>query len=562
MSTRKVTAAAETLRVENGGRPPVQVWGSCGMASSMHPMATDAAVQILRQGGNAVDAAIALGAAISVTSHDWSGIAGDSAWLGYWAATGEYFYLDGYATCPRACTAETLQHHFNLDSAKDRHAFQEEPPECRNTGVITAMIPGTPAAWDELAQRFGSLPFAQLCAPAIALAERGFPINRFFAQQLAGASAKLLPYGSSRRIMCRADGSLVGEGATLRQPDLAATLRRLAERGRAGFYEGETAQLIVDYCRRHGGLLTAEDLTHYKPVWRDVLRGSYRDSEVIVTSPPTAGVHVIQALNILEGFDLSALEYHSAESLHLLIESVKLALADRRSIGGDPDFLPMDLKRLTSKREAEQLRKSVQRERARSLSAHEFSGSSTTHFVVADRAGNIVHATQTLGSIFGCGEVVEGTGMFMNNRTWWMALAGSPNTVAPGRRANIGHAPTMLGKAGRPYAALGAPGGFGIVQFVAQTVVNMLDYGLDIQSAIEAPRFRVENLAGRVGIEKRISTPVRKKLADMGHKVFDYEEWADRAGAVEGVFIDSRTGNMLGGYDPRRNSSAAGLGWI
>lgn len=193
------------------------------------------------------------------------------------------------------------------------------------------------------------------------------------------------------------------------------------------------------------------------------------------------------------------------------------------------------------------------------MAAHGFAGSSTTHFVVADGAGNIVNATQTIGSGFGCGEVVEGTGMFMNDRTWWMALAGSPNTVAPGHRANIGHAPTMLAAGGRPYAALGSPGGLGIVQYVIQTIVNMVDYGLDVQSAIEAPRFKLEDLAGRVGIEKRVSAAVRRELAELGHEVVDYPEWTDRVGGVEGVFVDADTGNMLGGYDPRRNSLAAGL---
>lgn len=553
------TNAAQILAVESGGRPSVQVWGTRGMVSSMHPAATDAALEVLRRGGNAVDAAVALGAAISVTSHDWSGIAGDSAWQIYRAATGECFYLDGYSTCPRATTPEVLQRHFDLDKARDPRAFAEEPPERRHVGVATAMVPGTPAAWLELARRFGTLRFAELCEPAIALARHGVPLNRYFAGSLGKSAAKLAPHESSRRIVCKPDGALLGEGETFRQPDLAATLKRLAEHGREGFYGGETAELIVEYCRRHAGLITHDDLAGYRPVWREVLRGGYRGSEVIVTAPPTAGVHVVQGLNILEGFDLAAHEYHSAASLHLMIESVKLALADRRAAGGDPDFVTIDVARLAGKRHAQELRARIKRERAQPVAAHGFAGSSTTHFVVADGAGNIVNATQTIGSGFGCGEVVEGTGMFMNDRTWWMALAGSPNTVAPGHRANIGHAPTMLAAGGRPYAALGSPGGFGIVQYVIQTIVNMVDYGLDVQSAIEAPRFKLEDLAGRVGIEKRVSAAVRRELAELGHEVVDYPEWTDRVGGVEGVFVDADTGNMLGGYDPRRNSLAAGL---
>ncbi len=243
----------------------------------------------------------------------------------------------------------------------------------------------------------------------------------------------------------------------------------------------------------------------------------------------------------------------------MLIEALKLALAERRATGGDPDFMKIDVEKMAGTRYADLLRARINLKHASRGDGMEFVAGSTTHFAVADAMGNMVNATQTIGASFGCGEVIAGSGLFMNDRTWWMALEGGPNAVAPGHRANIGHASTMLVDGGRPFAAMGSPGGFGIVQYVVQVIVNMIDYGLDIQSAIEAPRFKMESLDGRVGMEARIDGATRAALVAMGHNVFDFPAWTDRVGGVEGLSVDPATGHMLGGYDPRRNSLAAGL---
>jgi gamma-glutamyltranspeptidase/glutathione hydrolase len=551
--------ALKTFSDECGGRPPVQVWGTRGMASSMHPLASQAAVDVMRRGGNAVDAAIALAAVISVTSPDWAGPAGDSAWLVCDARSGSFHHLDGYSACASRTTPELIRQYFDLDPQRDARAFQEEPPERRHVGVVTAMVPGTPAAWVELVKRFGSLGLQELLDPAIQIAVSGFPVNRYLADALETHRSKLVPFESTRGMVGDGAGNMLGEGARLRQQDLAQTLRRLATHGHDGFYGGRTADLIVEHCARHGGVISHEDLKSYRAVWRDVIKGTYRGKEVVVTAPPTAGVHVLQTLNILDGFDLAALPYHGAASLHLLIEALKLALADRRAMGGDPDFFRMDVEKIAGRTYAGLLRARIDPDRALRGEPTEFTAGSTTHFAVVDAAGNMVNATQTIGARFGCGDVIAGTGMFMNDRTWWMALGGSPNTVAPGHRANIGHAPTMLADGGRPFAAMGSPGGFGIVQYVVQVIVNMLDYGLDIQSAIEAPRFKMESVDGRVGMEGRINAETKKALSAKGHEVFDFPHWTDRVGGVEGLFVDPVSGHMLGGYDPRRNSLAAGL---
>ena len=548
-----------TIDVELGHRPPVQVWATRGLASSMHPQASAAAIEMLRAGGNAIDAAIALAAAIAVTTHDWAGVAGDSAWLVYLARTGELHYVDGYSTCPSGTESDRLQSHFALNRKDDARAFREEPPGVRDIGVLTGMVPGTPAAWVEISKRFGKLAFDRLFEPALDLAENGFPVNEYLAHALESNAEKLRRFPSSLAVLADGRAALPRCGDILRQPDLAQTLRRIAQLGHAGFYDGPTAEMIAEYCQRHDGTITRSDLRTYRAKWRKVVTGRYRNHGVIVTAPPTSGLHVLQALNILEGFDLALLPYHGPASLHLQIEAIRVALSDRREAGGDPDHCRFDVAKFVDKAYAAERRRQIDANRAMSLRQGRISANGTTHFCVIDSDHNIVTATQSIGSAFGCGEVIAGTGMFLNDRTWWMSLDEGPNRVMPLHRANIGHAPTILTRDGRPCAALGSPGGFGIIQYVVQVIVNMLDYGLDLQRAIEAPRFRIEDLQGIVGIEQRVAPDTRLALARLGHCVTDYVPWMDRLGSVNGIWINHGAQAVLGGYDPRRNSHAAVL---
>lgn len=554
------TSSQEVFLAEVRNRPGVQVWGQKALASSMHPEATAAALKVLQQGGNAVDAAIALGAALSVTSQNLAGLAGESAWLIYRASTGEFRHLDGYSTCPERLTAGFLERHFSLDPLRDLAAFAEEPEGRRHHGVAIAMVPGTPAAWYEAWKKFGSRPFASLLDDAIRLAKNGFPVNRYLAGSLQLYEQKLALFPSTKRIFFDAAGKVVGEGASLVQSDLAATLERLAADPENEFYRGATARAIVEYCKKAGAVCTLDDFSRYRAVWRDALTGNYRGHAVTVTGAPTSGLHVLQGLNILENFPLSDLGYHSPESLHVLIQACKLVLADRRATAGDPDFLEIDTAALLDKSYAKARAGLIEEKRATPAAVGGRSvAESTSHFVVLDEMGNIVSGTQTIGADFGSGEVMEGTGLVMNDRTWWMSLRGGPNAVVPHQRANIGHAPTVVFSGNRPWMVLGSPGGSGIVQYVIQTVVNVIDYGLDMQSAIEAPRFRIMDLEYSTAVERRIAEKVREVLADWGHKLLVYPEWTDRVGGVTGLSIDPRTGNILGGYDPRRNCAAGGL---
>lgn len=541
------------------GRPTVQIWGRRAMVSSMHPDATIAALEVMRGGGNAVDAAIASASTVAVASHNWAGVAGDSAWLIYWAETGETVHLDGYSTCPEGLDSGGLAKRFGLNPTQVPEAFREEPEEIRDFGIATSMVPGTPAAWHLAWKRFGSQPMDRLLMPAIELAREGMPVSRYLAGSLNKCRDKLGRFPSTRRIFFGAGDKPLAEGETLVQGDLAATLERYARDPAREFTEGQTAEAIAAYAQTDGAALTAKDLAVYQPLWRSAVEGSYRGHRVVVAGPPTAGIHVLQALNILETFSLADLDYHAADTLHLMIEGIKLALADRRRHAGDPDNVSIDVAALVDKAYAAEQARNIQPAKAVPAAPSGSSmASSTTHFVICDEDGNIVTATQSIGRDFGSGDVAEGTGLVMNDRTWWMSLADGPNVVAPGRRASIGHAPAIVFADDDPWIALGSPGGFGIVQFVIQTIVNVIDYGLDLQSAIEAPRFRVDDLESAISCESRIDARVLEDLQKYGHSVNRLPEWTDLVGGVEGVTRDPGTGNLLGGYDPRRNSFAAG----
>ncbi len=530
------------------------------MVSSMHPDATLAGVEMLRAGGNAVDAAVAVATTLSVTNHNWSGLAGDSAWLIYDSRTRSAIHLDGYSVCPGTLTAERLVAHFGLMETTEAGAFREEPEGHREVGAIIAMVPGTPAALHAAWQQFGRLPFARLLETAIDRAANGTVMSSYVAGSLQKCRSKLQGFAASRDIFFRPDQEVWSKGEVLVQRDLAETLRRYARDPENEFARGQTARLILDCMRAAGAEMTSEDLENYRPVWRPPVEGSYRGHRVVTTPPPTAGLHVVQALNILEHVLTPDMAYASAPALHTVIEALKRALADRRVSGGDPDHVPIQVAHLVDKDYARKLAQSIDPAVAHHVLANSRSTAvGTTHFVVVDESGNVVSATQTIGRDFGCGEVAAGTGLVLNDRSWWMSLADGPNKVAPGRRSNIGHAPTMVFDNDRPWLMLGSPGGFGIVPYVVQTLINVIDHGLDLQQSIEAPRFRLMDLECTVSCEERFDGAVLDDLRARGHRVDLFPRWSDRVGGVEGVQRDSKTGILLAGVDPRRNSYAAGF---
>jgi gamma-glutamyltranspeptidase/glutathione hydrolase len=335
--------AAATLDGENGGRPAVQIWGTRGMVVAMHPVAAQVALDVLRAGGNAFDAGIALSAALAVVSPDWAGVAGDCAWLLHDTARAEFHHLDGYSTCPQQMKPSSLAAHFGLDARRLPRAFLEEPPAQRATGVATSMVPGTPASWDALSRKLCTLPIRELLAPAVRLAKFGFVVNRYLAESFRLSETKLRAHASSKEKFCGNDGALPKEGSVLVQKDLGETLEELAECGIDSFYRGPITEHIVAYAKDHGGFMSTADFSGFRPVWRGVHRGRYRGVDVVVTGPPTAGLHLLQALAILERCDLHAMGYHSPAALHYLIESTKWVLTERRAFGAEPENLTKEV---------------------------------------------------------------------------------------------------------------------------------------------------------------------------------------------------------------------------
>ena len=555
--------ALETYKKEQGDRQEVEIWGKEAMVASSQPYATMAGAKILRAGGNAVDAAVAVGAALNVTKLGSCQIGGDTVMLIYWAETGEFVSLDAYSKVPSNPELRDMLEALPGVKGNPR-AYKEEPRgdlRPRGDGVLISMVPGTAAAWTRAMERYGTKPLSEVFAPAIEYAENGYPINSNQARSLERSAPVMKKYPSSAKIFYPG-GKTLKAGDVLVQKDLGATFRKIAEGGFDAFYKGEVAKAIVDYVQTHGGVITMEDMANYDVAWRETFRTTYRGYEVVAAPPPTAAVHVLQQLNIVENYDLAQMGYHSADALHVMIEATKLAGADRRRMGGDPDFVDMPMEGLLSQEYAAKRKAVIDMNKAMVYDPGNplpYESEETTHFVVIDKWGNMVSTTTTLGGGFGSKEVIEGTGILLQDRTWWLALdPPSPNIVAPNRRANIGHSPIMILKDGTPFMAIGSPGGDTIRQTVFQGIVNVIDYGLNIHQAIEAPRFSANPLENEVRIEPRISAEVLAELERRGHKLNRTSPWGG-SGTLEGFTIDPVTKVIMGGYDPRGNSLA--IGW-
>jgi gamma-glutamyltranspeptidase/glutathione hydrolase len=555
----------ETYEREQGQRPEVEIRGSKAVVASASPLATLAGTRILQAGGNAIDAAVAVGAALNVTWPQNNQLGGDTVLLIYLAKTKEFVTIDAYSKVPSNPKLRDLLS--DLPGVKGHpEAAQEEPrasergqPAPRGDGVLVSMVPGTAAAWTRAVEQYGTKPLSEVFAPAIEYADQGFPINTALARSIRSSAPLLSKYPSSAAIFLP-QGKPLEAGQLLVQKDLAGTFRTLAAGGFDAFYKGRIAQAIASYVQSHGGVITAEDLANYDVVLRRPFRTTYRGYEVVAAPPPTSGIHVLQELNIAEQFDLARMGYHSADALHVLIEATKLAGADRRGISGDPDFLKIPIEGLISKPYAVRRAALIDMQHAVvpkfPIGDPPHESNDTTHFVVSDQWGNVVSATTTLGGTFGSKEVIAGTGILLQDRTWWLALEGpSPNIVAPNHRPNIGHSPIVVLKDGHPFMAIGSPGGDTIRQSVFQAIVNVIDFGLNIQQAIEAPRFSADPLKNDVRIEPRISADVIADLERRGHKITKTSPWGG-PGLVEGFTVDPESGNKLAGYDPRANSMA------
>ncbi len=522
-----------------------------GMVSAQEPHAARAGLTVLQAGGSAVDAAVATAFALAVT-HPQAGNIGGGGFMVVRPPAGPAAAYDFREAAPAAASAEM----FLVDGEYD--------PARHHDSHVAVGVPGTVAglhlAWSER----GRLPWRRLLEPAIALARDGFAVPQHLARSLAGVLPAMRRYPASLAQFSR-DGAPYAAGETLRQPDLARTLERIAAAGPDGFYRGPTAELLAREMRANGGLITTADLAAYRAVRREPVRGTYRGHEIISMPPPSSGGTVlVEMLNVLEGFDLAAAGHGTARTVHLLAETMRRAYADRALHLGDPDFNPaLPLPRLLSKAYAAELRRTIDPERASRSSPASFAwpaaGEETTHLSVVDGERLAVALTYTLEQRYGSKIVVPGAGFLLNNEmgdfnpapglTTAAGLIGTPpNLAAPGKRMLSSMTPTIVARDGRLLLVTGSPGGRTIINTVLHTVVNVVDFGMDADAAVNAPRFHHQWLPDRIVHERGGLEPeTRARLAARGHALAE----RDRQGVVQAIMHDAATGRLAGAPDRR-----------
>jgi gamma-glutamyltranspeptidase/glutathione hydrolase len=538
------------------------VRGRSGMVVSVDEHASRAGLAVLQRGGNAVDAAIAVALVLAVT---WpkAGNLGGGGFMLVRRADGRAEALDYRERAPLAATADMY-----LDA-------KGEPTDASIYGYKAVGVPGTVAGLALARERHGTLPWRELVEPARALAADGFVVSASLARFLNDAEAiqGLRRDPESRRIFLR-DGKPYTEWETLKQPDLARTLERIRDQGPREFYEGETARLLVAAMERNGGLVTSRDLKEYEPTVREPLRGTYRGHEIVsMPSPSSGGLALVEMLNMLEGHEVGKLGPGSTAATHLLVETMKRAFADRATYLGDTDFVKgVPIATLTSKDYARALAATFDPARATpsddilKLRPAIPEPKDTTHFTVVDKEGNVVTSTYTLNENFGAGVTVPGAGILLNNEMDdFTAKVGAPNlfglvqsernAIAPRKRPLSSMTPTIVMKGGRPWFALGSPGGPTIITSVLQVVVNVIDHGMSIQEAVDAPRVHHQWAPDEVRVEPRgVNPDVSSRLQQMGHR---FRPKVEHLGDVHAVMIDD-DGVRLGAADPRLGGHAAG----
>ena len=532
-----------------------------GMVVAADPTAANVGLKILREGGNAVDAAVAVGFALSVT-YPGAGNLGGGGFMLMRFADGTVKSLDYRETAPAAATRDMF-----LD--KNGNVIEQKSTR----GHLACGVPGSVAGMMYAERRYGRLSRAQVLKPAIELAEKGYHLHYRLAEDLERMVPEFSAYRSSKKIFTK-NGKPFKEGDLLRQPDLAKTLKRIREKGRDGFYKGETAKLIVAEMKRGGGLITMKDLEDYSSVIREPVKGNYRGYEIISVGPPSAGgVGLVQLLNILEGCRFGEYSWNSSKTVHWIAEAMRRVYADRAEYLGDPDFVKVPVQWLVSKPYAEVLRRSIDSMSAtpsdqvgHGVQPHP-EGNHTTHFSVVDRWGNCVSVTTTLNDPFGSKVVVSGAGFLLNDEmddfsskpgapNEYGLVGGNANAVAPNKRMLSSMTPTIVLKDGKPFMVLGSPGGSTIVTTVAQVIMNAIDFRMTIQEAVDAPRFHHQWLPDKLQYEERaLSQDTIDKLRGMGYTLHMRE---GSIGLVEGIMFDRKKNLLLGATDPRGYGEAVG----
>ncbi|WP_028348367.1 gamma-glutamyltransferase [Bradyrhizobium murdochi] len=529
-----------------------------GMVVAQERIAAEVGADILRQGGNAVDAAVATGFALAVTYPRAGNIGGGGFMVIHSAERNEDVAIDYRETAPAATTRDIF---LGSDGKPDTD-------KSRNSALGIG-VPGTVAGLALALEKYGSGRFtlAQILKPAIELARDGFVIADDTADTLPDMYRRMARWPISAKAFSRDDGTALREGDRLVQADLAATLSAIAEQGPRGFYQGPVAERLAKAVRDAGGIMTADDLKSYEAVIRSPVRGSYRGYEIVsMPLPSSGGTVLLEALNILEGFAMADMKQGSAPSLHVMIEAMKRAYADRARYLGDPAFVNAPANILIAKDYAAKQRASIDLARATPAEALSVSlpreGSNTTHYSVVDAAGNAVSNTYTLNFSYGVGLVADGTGVLLNNELDdFTAAPGAANAFGlvgfeanlpgPGKRPLSSMSPTIVLKDGKPVLVTGSPGGSRIISAVLQVVVNVLDYKMDVASAVAAPRLHHQWMPDVVRVERGFREETLDELRAKGHQVIE------PLGQTSANSIAVKPGGLLGAPDPRTRGAAA-----
>lgn len=525
-------------------------WSAAGVVVSDNELGTQAGLEILGGGGNAVDAAVATAFALGVVDPASSGMGGGGFCVFYRAKEKKAHALDFRETAPRV-------------AASDLYLKGGKPaPALSLTGPLAVAVPGAVAGLTEALKRFGTRPLHAILAPAIRYATQGFPLHPQLHRALENQLREVRKFPDLARIFLKGDG-VPPLGEKIYQPQLAESLKALAEKGPEVFYRGWIAQAIADKLKKEGGVLTFEDLSSYKPVWREPLIGSYRKRLIVTMPPPSSGgIALLQMLAVLEAYPLAQIPHNSATYIHLIAETMKHAFADRARYLGDPDFVQIPVQKLVSKEHASSIRKRISAARtfpAKSYGLAAFERGGTTHLGVLDDNRNAASCSLTINTQFGSKVVAPGTGVILNNEmddfsihpgipNVYGLVGSEANSLQPRKRPLSSMTPTILLRGDQPLLIVGGSGGPRIISATLQTVINVLDFGMPVQAAVEAPRVHHQWMPDELWIESRIPPGTIRSLELLGHKVVEKET----LGVVQAIAVKGR--QVTGMADPRKTS--------
>jgi len=532
------------------------IWAEHGMVSSQEALATRAGVEILEQGGNAVDAAVAVGFSLAVTLPRAGNLGGGGFMMVHLAEPNKTIAIDYREMAPAKAHRDIF-----LDEKGDPDSRLS-----REHGLAVG-VPGTVMGMELALQKYGTMTMKQVTAAAINMAKEGIEVTPDLSTSLTGLKKRIAQWPSSAKIFYKADGSDYKVRETLKQPELAHSLTLIATHGSKGFYQGETAQKIVSTIQDAGGVMTLEDLKNYRVVERKPVQGDYRGYQVVSMPPPSSGgIHIIEMLNMLEPYPIDKLGHNTAATLHLMTESMKRAYADRSEYLGDPDFYNVPVQALISKDYAKHLASQININKATPSSDIKpgnlvpYESDQTTHYSVVDQWGNAVSNTYTLNFSYGSGLVAKGTGILLNNEmddfsakpgtpNGYGLVGGEANAVEGGKRPLSSMSPTIVMKDGKPFIVTGSPGGSRIITTTMQVIMNVIDHDLNIAEATAAPRVHHQWLPDLLRVEQSLNRDTIELLEAKGHKV----KVNNAIGSTQSIMVTEQ--GIFGASDPRRAGS-------